>query len=477
MPPPDLHSGGGLLCGCCQETLLLQARDALIAPLTRSSPLPCSLARSQSAVSKARVAGAAVAAVAGGPEVESLGAGGAAPTAQRASAGRLLESNAPCDVVMEQIGDKLKLLKYETQFCRKQKPPMTPVGSAYFALPAANPNEQFFYFTSLVAWLLAKAGRKFAPPGQFDDPNATCASILAELKDAGFAPPPFPPTKLKQGHGEAVCGVLDNLCDYALERTQFRWAKPTIGADAAVEESEYDNEGPDQQGGPEDFVQDGDDEEEALYGGDTQGEATEAAHAADGALDDTQEESTAAIESRVPAAEWRMEVERVAPQLRVTVVQDSKDWRSHLEQAKQHHDAIKKTVPDSMALLRGVEAAARDAVDKVSQREKYINSQFDSACADYRQARDALSAVQERYNAQTEGVAELTNEFARISEELEQVKGLLDERSGNISDSTPLVKIKTAIAKLTDELKGMEIRIGVAQGTLLRHSLSKNIVY
>ena len=400
---------------------------------------------------------------------------------QSGTAGRALDSAAPADVVMEAVADKLKLLQYEADFCKKQRPALTPVGRAYFAAPAANPNEQFFYFTSLVSWLLGKGGRAFPAPGQFDDPNATCASILAELRNAGFAPPPFPPTKLKQGHGEAVCGVLDNLCDFALERTGFRWAAQKLGVDAAVEESEYDNEGPDQQGGPDDFVVDDDDEEEALLGADTQGEGADVAGGgADGLYSsnmDQDAEDRAAIESRVPAAEWRMEVERVAPQLRVTVVQDSKDWRSHLEQAKQHHESIKKIVPSSMSMLRGVEAAARDAVEKVSQREKYINSQFDAACADYRQARDALSVVQERYNKQTERVAELTNEFARISEELEQVKGNLDERSGNISDTSPLVKIKNAIARLTDELKGMEVRIGVAQHTLLQNSLKKTPVY
>jgi hypothetical protein len=36
-----------------------------------------------------------------------------------------------------------------------------------------NQNEQFHYFTSLVAYLLKLAGRtSFQPPAQFDDPNA-----------------------------------------------------------------------------------------------------------------------------------------------------------------------------------------------------------------------------------------------------------------------------------------------------------------
>ena len=49
-----------------------------------------------------------------------------------------------------------------------------------------------------------------------------------------------------------------------------------------------------------------------------------------------------------------MELERVAPQLRVTVVPDGKDWRSHLDQTHQHQETIEKALPDSKAQLAKV---------------------------------------------------------------------------------------------------------------------------
>jgi hypothetical protein len=38
------------------------------------------------------------------------------------------------------------------------------------------------------------------------------------------------------------------------------------------------------------------------------------------------------IEASVDPAEWRLELERVAPQLAFSMQLDAKDWRSHLEQ-------------------------------------------------------------------------------------------------------------------------------------------------
>jgi hypothetical protein len=38
------------------------------------------------------------------------------------------------------------------------------------------------------------------------------------------------------------------------------------------------------------------------------------------------------LQSTTDAEEWHLEVERVAPQLKVTVRVDARDWRTHLEQ-------------------------------------------------------------------------------------------------------------------------------------------------
>lgn len=47
----------------------------------------------------------------------------------------------------------------------------------------------------------------------------------------------------------------------------------------------------------------------------------------------------------------------------------------------------------------------------------------------------------------------------------------MDEKGQNISDSTPVMRIKNAIKKLNEELHDMEVRIGVVSHTLLQLSL------
>ena len=54
---------------------------------------------------------------------------------------------------------------------------MKPLTPYYFTQQSSNPNEQFYYFTSLFTWLLKLMNINFERPGQFDDPNAVSTNI------------------------------------------------------------------------------------------------------------------------------------------------------------------------------------------------------------------------------------------------------------------------------------------------------------
>lgn len=385
---------------------------------------------------------------------------------------------------MELIVEKLKLLDYEKDFLAAKKPKWEPLTRTYFALPCLsnNQSEQFYYFTSLVAYLLKLAGRKFQTPDQWDDPNVVCSNIFAELKACQFATPTFAPGKLKQAYGREVVGVLDGLCDLVIERNFTQWARPHYLPDNYPEEPDIDDDALDGggmgvggggglHGGDDiadDAVEDDDDEEEEPYmiagGGGLPGAAAKTAE---------ELEDAKAIESQVDAAEWKLELERVAPQLRVVSAADQKDWRSHLEAAHKHQDEITRTFPEVKVLLDHVANDVSQMLEKVETREKYVNNQLEPLSAEYQHHREKLNGVQERYNNATGAVSDLTNELARVSEELEKVKQVMATKGDNIADTKPLNDLKGSIDKLNKEVKLMEVRIGVVRNTLLKVTLKK----
>ncbi|XP_013855995.1 intraflagellar transport protein 57 homolog, partial [Austrofundulus limnaeus] len=179
------------------------------------------------------------------------------------------------------------------------------------------------------------------------------------------------------------------------------------------------------------------------------------------------------LESRVDSVEWNLEVERVLPQLKVTIRTDNKDWRVHLDQMHQHRDGIKTSLTETKGHLDKLQDDIGRTLEKVGSREKYINNQLELLIQEYRGAQAKLSEAKERYQQVNGGVMERTRVLAEISEELEKVKQEMEERGSSMSDGAPVVKIKQSLTKLKQEILQMDVRIGVVEHTLLQAKLKE----
>lgn len=375
-------------------------------------------------------------------------------------------------VMMESLLDKLKLLNYDTDFTKEFK--MKYINRHYFALPT-NPGEQFFLFSSLAAWLIRKCGIKFDSPQEFDDPNGTIASILEQVRQMGIVVD-FPPSKLKQGWGEQVIFVLSRLAEQALLKNGFNWKRPII-----LPEEDDNN----------DATMDGDDSEvtlekieeemiaEAFEEGDSDDEGEIMDLEALRNLSISKQENSEknkpdeVMESNIDSTEWKLEVERVMHHLKVTVRNDSRDWRSHLDQIHQHRKNIEETLSTTKQQLDKLHSDISRSMEKISSREKYLNNQLEQLILEYRTAQDQLAQVKEQYKSVSGGVTERSRTLSQITEELEQVKQEMDERGSNMTDGKPLVNIRKALSKLKLELSQMDVRIGVASHTLLQAKLKE----
>lgn len=89
------------------------------------------------------------------------------------------EGDQTAFILMEEVLERLKLLNYEATFFPKGFRPLTRV---FFAMPSANPAEQFHYFTTLATWLMNKLGNDARPPSHYDDPNSTVANLSARAR-------------------------------------------------------------------------------------------------------------------------------------------------------------------------------------------------------------------------------------------------------------------------------------------------------
>mmetsp|Transcript_30120 Transcript_30120/g.49876 ORF Transcript_30120/g.49876 Transcript_30120/m.49876 type:complete len:410 (+) Transcript_30120:46-1275(+) len=358
-------------------------------------------------------------------------------------------------LMMDDILERLKMLDYEVQF--KTFKPLT---HTYFAMAGHNPNEQFYYFMSLVSWLMSLLGHNWRAPSQMDDPNSSASSLYAQLQQVG-APTNFQPQKLKVGYGEACCTVLKFLLEQipiefkpAVHRDEVEYEEAAVDDDVEVDVPDMADEV-----GAADV-----EEEEYYHGGGSADTGRERGKLTDGILD-----------SQVAPEAWRIELERVTPQLKMQVLSDPKEWRNRLVNTKSHQQTLAQLAPETNATLERLADDLDRTLQALRKAEAKLNAQCQTEVSDYVDKQDELQAKQEECNKQSEYINTLTNELAAVSDELLKIKERMDQRGNSMTDTSPLIKMKTALSRLRTEAKQLEIRIGVVTHTLVAKKLKQNI--
>jgi len=364
--------------------------------------------------------------------------------------------NAEALLYNDESVDMLMLLDYESKFCDKE---LRPLSRTFFSYPAANMAYQFKYFTQLIVWLLGMLKAR-ADWDEYDDPNTVITNMLVALKDVGVQVNVVP-GKLKQGHGDGVCLVLHSLLTEVLRRTNFEWGKPSYPDEGLADEADVDSDAEIQSVGEDEMPGGGADEEDDLMYQEDEVKKP----------DGDEEDDRGVLDSSVDPREWLLEVERVAPKLKIQIPNDDKEWRNHLQQTLGFKAVIEKQLPDVKAQIEKLSKELSAALERIKSKETFINAQFDHRALDYRTQQTELTTVQAQYTELNEVVMNLQIEEKNVREELDLIKNEMEDRSSTVTDTAPIVKMKDAFKKLRMDTRQLEVRIGVVSHTLMQAKL------
>ncbi|KRY42717.1 Intraflagellar transport protein 57 -like protein, partial [Trichinella spiralis] len=372
---------------------------------------------------------------------------------------------------MEELQQKLKILNVDEEFVCKSVAHKY-ISRHYFAV-STNPGEQFFMFVTLAAWLIRKCGfRNFKEPQEHDDPNVVVSGILDAVKRMGRTAE-FLASRLLVGAGEPCVRLLSALADEALEKMNFKFQKPTIH---------------DQTDDAEDVIVDGESEiiadsaiEEDYFEGDSDNEDELCADVLQEAENNIRKDSEKNpkhyhnAEFSINQSDWKKEVERVTPLLKIVIKPDYKDWKMCLEQLQKIKVSTNEISEELYGPLEKISIDAGRTIEKIRSREIYINGQLEQLLKGLSQIQNQLAEAKESYRESSAGLVDQMNSLNTISDELEQVQEVLNEKMTRLADGAPLIQIRQAVSKLKKELVVMEIQLTVIQQMLFQANLKRSI--
>lgn len=133
---------------------------------------------------------------------------------------------------------------------------------------------------------------------------------------------------------------------------------------------------------------------------------------------------------------WKLEVERVLPQLKVTIRSDSRDWRSHFEQMKNHRVSINQSLGSTRQNLDRVRKEIESTLEKIGNRERYLNKELEPLLNEHQSLQEQLSKVKDNYSDLSSGVTERTRTLSTLTEKLEAIKHQMEERGSSMTDGS-----------------------------------------
>merc|ERR1719188_2649620 len=113
--------------------------------------------------------------------------------------------------------------------------------------------------------------------------------------------------------------------------------------------------------------------------------------------EDDDDDDKQVLESNIDPKEWLLEIERVAPKLKIQMPNDSKEWRTHLQQTRSYKQVIETQFPAAKAQLEKLQAQISQALDQIKSKEAFINDKFEHRAGDYRQQQEEFTRVKGQY--------------------------------------------------------------------------------
>jgi len=300
-------------------------------------------------------------------------------------------------------------------------------------------------------------------PQESDDPNMIITGILEHLKALG-GKVEYGPSTVRSGSGPEVVTALSFLTNTALKQANIHWEelRPEDPDEAEEEVLILDEQ--------EVNLDKIEEEMEQAYSSDEE----EAGWIQQSHLDSkpSQDEDQKMLKSDVDIESWRLELERVLPQLKITVKTDGQDWRWRQEQMKSHVTGITTAVNQIELPLKRLVSEAQAMSEKVLSRETFLNTQFVGLLDELHHSQEKLSKMKETHKELSNKVAEKNKNLAHLSEELEHTRQQLEDRGSIMADGAPVVTVKKSVTILKKELGDMEVEIGV-----MDHSVMKSLVH
>jgi estrogen-related receptor beta like 1 len=96
------------------------------------------------------------------------------------------------------------------------------------------------------------------------------------------------------------------------------------------------------------------------------------------------------------------------------VIGKQQDWRTHIEQMHTFQHSIEESLKETKSYLEKLYDEISRTLEKISSREKYINSQLEDPMLSLRNYQEKLNEIKDAYKVRSGGINERTQTLSQV---------------------------------------------------------------
>lgn len=117
------------------------------------------------------------------------------------------------------------------------------------------------------------------------------------------------------------------------------------------------------------------------------------------------------------------------------------------------------------------------AMDKIESREKHLNNDLKPLIDQYKTISTEHAQVLAQMKQTKTEINEFQKLFDKLNHEYETIKLQMEQRGATMSDGSPFINLKKAIARIKEEIVQMDLEISVMQHSIDREIVKENALF
>lgn len=132
---------------------------------------------------------------------------------------------------------------------------------------------------------------------------------------------------------------------------------------------------------------------------------------------------------------------------------------------------------DTQTQLKKIQHDVTFAMDKIESREKHLNNDLKPLIDQYKTISTEHAQVMAQMKQTKAEINEFEKLYDKLNNEYETTKLQMEQRGATMSDGSPFINLKKAIARIKEEIIQMDLEIGVMQHSIDREIVKENAMF